>query len=246
MLRTTQMSEAHVRVAALGDIHVNETNRSEVRDLLIGIGRTADLLVLCGDLTNRGLPTEAAILAEDLVHCPLPVVAVLGNHDVESGQEHEVVKILREGGVTMLDDEPYETQGIGFAGVKGFCGGFDQHELTPFGEASIKAFVRESLDEALRLESSLARLRTIHKIAVLHYAPVRDTVEGEPPEIFPFLGSSRLADPIDRFNAMVGVHGHAHNGTHAGKTNKGIPIYNVALAIMKRESPEQPYLLLSV
>jgi len=176
----------------------------------------------------------------------VPAVAVLGNHDVESGQEDEVVKILREGGITMLDDEPYETRGIGFAGVKGFCGGFDQHELTPFGESSIKAFVRESLDEALRLESSLARLRTPHKIAVLHYAPVRATVQGEPPEIFPFLGSSRLADPIDRFNATVAVHGHAHNGTHAGKTNKGIAVYNVALAIMKRESPERPYLLLTV
>lgn len=240
------MSETVVKVAALGDMHVNETNRSEMRDLLIDIGHIADLLVLCGDLTNRGLPAEAAILAEDLVHCPVPAIAVLGNHDVESGQEDEVVKILREGGITMLDDEPYETREIGFAGVKGFCGGFDQHELTPFGEASIKAFVRESLDEALRLESSLARLRTPHKIAVLHYAPVRGTVEGEPPEIFPFLGSSRLADPIDRFNATVAVHGHAHNGTHAGKTNKGIAVYNVALAIMKRESPERPYLLLTV
>ncbi len=240
------MSETVVKVAALGDMHVNETNRSEIRDVLIDIGRSADLLVLCGDLTNRGLPSEAAILAEDLIHCPVPAVAVLGNHDVESGQEDEVVKILREGGITMLDDEPYETRGIGFAGVKGFCGGFDQHELTPFGESSIKAFVRESLDEALRLESSLARLRTPHKIAVLHYAPVRATVQGEPPEIFPFLGSSRLADPIDRFNATVAVHGHAHNGTHAGKTNKGIAVYNVALAIMKRESPERPYLLLTV
>jgi predicted MPP superfamily phosphohydrolase len=110
------MSETVVKVAALGDIHVNETNRSEMRDLLIDIGQTADLLVLCGDLTNRGLPSEAAILAEDLVHCPVPAVAVLGNHDVESGQENEVVKILREGGITMLDDEPYETRGIGFAG----------------------------------------------------------------------------------------------------------------------------------
>jgi len=240
-------TESRVRVAALGDIHVGETAGGALRDLLTDISRNADVLALCGDVTNRGRAREAEALAEELVAaCKIPVVAVLGNHDFECGEHEEVRNILCHAGVSLLEDNPCEVHGIGFAGVTGFCGGFDRHALAPFGEDLIKRFVRETVDETLRLESGLARLRTQYKVAVLHYAPVRDTVEGEPPEIFPFLGSSRLAEPIERFEVTAVVHGHAHSGTFQGKTLSGVPVYNVAYAIMQRVSPERPYLVLEL
>ncbi|GAC1467593.1 MAG: metallophosphoesterase [Chloroflexota bacterium] len=234
------------RVAALGDIHIREDTAQSFRPLFERIAAEADILVLCGDLTNRGLAREAGMLVEALSHITIPVIGVLGNHDVECGEEAEVTRVLCQAGVVMLDDEPYEVMDVGFAGAKGFCGGFDRHELSPFGEAMIKKFVHESIDESLRLESGLAKLRTPHKFAVLHYAPVRDTVEGEPPEIFPFLGSSRLADPLDRFGITAALHGHAHNGTHRGQTARGVPVYNVAFPIMQRINSERPYLVLEL
>lgn len=240
-------AETTVRVAAVGDVHVTESGGGAIRELLQDISRNADVLALCGDVTNRGRPSEAEAVAEELIAaCTVPVVAVLGNHDVECGEPEEVRRILCQAGVTMLDDNPCEVQGVGFAGVTGFCGGFDKHALAPFGEELIKRFVRETVDEALRLESGLMRLRTRHKVAVLHYAPIRDTVEGEPLEIFPFLGSSRLVEPIERFGVTAVVHGHAHSGTFQGKTVTGIPVYNVAFAIMQRVQPERPYLVLDL
>jgi Icc-related predicted phosphoesterase len=238
--------KARVRVAAVGDIHVSEPTVQTFRALLSHAEGQADIIALCGDLTNRGLPAEARLVADELAHRKVPILAVLGNHDYESDQQEEVTKILCGAGVRMLDDEPQEIMGVGFAGVKGFCGGFDSHELARFGESMIKRFVHESVEEALRLESGLAKLRTEHKVAVLHYAPVRDTVVGEPPEIFPFLGSSRLANPIDRFGVTVAIHGHAHHGAHEGKTATGIPVYNVAYAVMAERNPEQPYLVLDL
>ena len=240
-------AETTVRVAAVGDVHVTESGGGAIRELLQDISRNADVLALCGDVTNRGRPSEAEAVAEELIAaCTVPVVAVLGNHDVECGEPEEVRRILCQAGVTMLDDNPCEVQGVGFAGVTGFCGGFDKHALAPFGEELIKRFVRETVDEALRLESGLMRLRTRHKVAVLHYAPIRDTVEGEPLEIFPFLVSSRLVEPIERFGVTAVVHGHAHSGTFQGKTVTGIPVYNVAFAIMQRVQPERPYLVLDL
>lgn len=206
----------------------------------------ADVLVLCGDLTNRGLPSEAGLVADELARQNYPVIGVLGNHDCESGQADEVERILCNAGVLMLDDEPRQVLGIGFAGVKGFCGGFDTHELARFGEDMIKQFVHESVEEALRLESALSKLRTTSKVAVLHYAPVRQTVEGEPPEIYPFLGSSRLINPIDRYGATVAVHGHAHRGTHAGISATGVPVYNVSYSIMHGLNADQPFLVLEL
>lgn len=237
-------TESGLRIAAVGDVHVNETSIGTFRALLADVQNQADILVLCGDLTNRGLPSEAALVADELSHCKYPVIGVLGNHDCESGQAREVERLLCEAGALMLDDEPREVLGIGFAGVKGFCGGFDSHELARFGEDMIKQFVHESVEEALRFESALSKLRTETKIAVLHYAPIRQTVEGEPPEIFPFLGSSRLAYPIDRYGATVALHGHAHRGTHAGATASGVPVYNVSYAIMHEMNAERPYLML--
>lgn len=238
-------SQSSTRVVAVADIHVHEGAASEWQDLLDRMCENADILVFPGDLTRRGLVREAEILAESLASHKVPVVAVLGNHDFESGQQEEIVRVLCQAGVHMLDEEPCEIGDVGFAGLKGFCGGFDRHALAPFGEDAIKRFVHESVDDALKLESGLLRLRARHKIAVLHYSPIRETVEGEPPEIFPFLGSSRLADPLDHFEVTAAIHGHAHHGSHQGRTHRGVPVYNVALPLMQKLHPEQPYFMLT-
>lgn len=242
----TDGNSTTVRVAALADVHVHEGNRHEWQELVERVSGEADVMVLAGDLTRRGLKREGEVLVDGLAASRLPVIAILGNHDVECGEEDALVELLCAAGVKMLDDEPCEVAGVGFAGTKGFCGGFDGHALAPFGEAMIKQFVRESLDEALRLEASLARLRTEHKIAVLHYAPIRATVEGEPPEIFPFLGSSRLADPLDHYHVTAAIHGHAHHGSPEGRTHGGVPVYNVAFPLMQRVGGERPYRVLEL
>ena len=223
-------------LAAVGDLHVTEASEHRFRDMFAEISETADVLALCGDLTNFGKSREAEILAEDLRHCTIPTVAVLGNHDYECGQPEEVAKILHGAGVTILGEQAVEIQGVGFAGVKGFLGGFGRGELGAFGELPIKAFVDAALDEARKLENALRTLRTERSVAVLHYAPVRDTVEGEPLEIYPFLGCSRLADAIDRFdNVRAVVHGHAHRGRHEGRTPRGKPVYNCAMMVAEAE-----------
>jgi Icc-related predicted phosphoesterase len=168
----------------------------------------------------------------------VPVIAVLGNHDFESGKQDEVRQILSEAGVHVLDGEACEVEGIGFAGVRGFCGGFGKFALGPWGEEIIKRFVHEAVDEALKLESALARLRTRHRIALLHYSPIEETVEGEPVEIFAFLGSSRLAEPLARYRVDAVFHGHAHRGKPEGLTANGVPVYNVSLPVLQRIQPE--------
>src|SRR5262249_41356288 len=155
--------------------------------------------------------------------------AVLGNHDVESGREADVSNVLKKAGVKVLDGDACEIHGVGIAGVKGFGGGFGPRALAPWGEAAIKQFVREAVDESLKLEKALTRLRVEKLIALLHYAPVQGTVEGEPPEIYPFLGSSRLEEPINRFPVSLVVHGHAHQGRAEGRTSAGVPVYNVSM-----------------
>jgi Icc-related predicted phosphoesterase len=165
---------------------------------------------------------------------------VLGNHDMESGHTEEVKKILADAGVILLDGDAQEVAGIGFAGVKGFAGGFGPRALGPWGEEAIKIFVHEAVNEALKLEAALARLRTPHRIAVLHYAPVVDTVLGEPLEIYPFLGSSRLEDPLNRYPVSAVFHGHAHRGSLEGRTREGSPVYNVAMPLLARAFPGQP------
>jgi Icc-related predicted phosphoesterase len=167
-------------------------------------------------------------------------VTVLGNHDYEGGKPEEVRDILREAGVTVLDGDACEVQGVGFAGVKGFCGGFGRHALAPWGEPTLKAFVQEAVAESLKLENALARLRTEHRVALLHYAPIEGTVIGEPPQIFPYLGSSRLEEPLSRFNVSAVFHGHAHHGALEGRTTSGAIVYNVSLPLLLRELPEQP------
>ena len=235
-----------ITLAAIGDLHVNEASEHRYRDLFAEISEMADVLALCGDLTNFGKTREAEILAEDLRACTIPCVGVLGNHDYECGIEGEVANILHAAGMTVLDDQAVIVEGVGFAGVKGFLGGFGRGELGAFGEAPIKAFVDAALDEARKLENALRSLKTERSVAVLHYAPVVDTVEGEPPEIYPFLGCSRLADAIDWFdNVAAVVHGHAHRGRHRGETPRGVPVYNCAMMVAEAEL-NRPYALIEV
>jgi Icc-related predicted phosphoesterase len=223
-----------LRVAAIGDLHVMEDSVAPYRELFTEISGNADVLLLCGDLTNFGKTREAEILAEDIRSATIPVLGVLGNHDYECGQPEEVVRILHEGGMTVLDEQAVEIGGVGFAGVKGFMGGYGRGELAPFGEPIAKAFVQEALDEARKLENQLRTLRTERSVAVLHYSPIVDTIEGEPEAIHQYLGSQRLCDPIDRFDHVKAVfHGHAHHGTYQGRTPRGTPVYNVAQFVLK-------------
>ena len=197
------------------------------------------MLALCGDLTDFGLPEEAHLLVNELsVAKGLPIVAVLGNHDYEAGKDQEVRKILADAGVIVLDGDSCEVCGVGFAGVKGFCGGFGRGSLGAWGEPAIKAFVQEAVNEAIKLESALARLRTERRVVVMHYSPIAATVEGEPREIFPYLGSSRLEEPLSRYPVDVVFHGHAHRGQTEGRTPAGVPVFNVSLPLMGRTAPE--------
>ena len=229
-----------VRVAAMADLHCTKTSAGTFQSVLAKVAESADVLVLCGDLTDYGLAEEARVLANELSIAKLPKIAVLGNHDFESGASGEVVQILTDAGVRVLDGTACEVEGVGFAGAKGFAGGFGARSLQAWGEEPVKAFVRASVEETLKLESALARLRTPNRVVLLHYAPVAATVEGEPLEIYPFLGSSRLEEPINRFSATVVFHGHAHRGHPEGVTSNAVPVHNVAMPLLKRQFPEQP------
>ncbi len=234
-----------MRVAAIGDVHASPTAAGRWRDAFAEISHEADILCLCGDLTNHGTVEEARALAEDLRSCTIPVLGVLGNHDHHEGKPAEVQRIACDAGVKFLEDEVHTQDGVGFAGVKGFGGGFDGRMLDAFGEAAVKAFVQETLNEVLRLEHALKSLDTERIVVVLHYAPIAATVTGEPETIFPFLGSSRLAEAIDRFTSVRAIlHGHAHHGTYEGRTGKGIPVFNTAAQITKPNG--KPYALLEV
>ena len=231
----------HVRLAALADMHCTKTSQGTMQPLFAEIASSADVLLLAGDLTAWGLPEEAQVLAKELTAAAkIPIVAVLGNHEYESGRENDVCQILTDAGVKILDGEAVEVMGVGFAGVKGFGGGFNERALEPWGEPTMKRFVHDAVDETLKLGSALARLRTPHRVALVHYAPIQSTVEGEPREIFPFLGSSRLEEPLDRYRATVVFHGHAHNGKPEGRTRGGTPVYNVAMSLLHRTYPERP------
>ncbi len=245
MAERVSTPRTHLRIAAIGDLHVSKSSQGKFQPIFQQISTSADVLVLCGDFTDYGLPEEARVLARELTaSINVPVIAVLGNHDFESGSEGEIRQVLADAGVTVLDGEVTEVHGVGFAGVKGFCGGFGRGALGPWGERAIKSFVQEAVDETLKLESALARLRTPQRVAVLHYSPIRGTVEGEPPEILPYLGSSRLEEPINRYRVSVVFHGHAHRGSPEGRTATGVPVYNVAMPLLARLNPTRsPYLI---
>ena len=229
-----------LRVAAMADVHYKKVGWQSFQSVFSAVSEAADVLLLCGDLTDYGLPEEAEIVVKELSSVRIPILTVLGNHDYQSNQQDEVKEVLTGAGIRVLDGESVEVQGVGFAGAKGFCGGFGKRTLEPWGEAMIKAFVQEAVDETMKLESALARLRTQRRIAVLHYAPIQATVEGEPPEIFPFLGSSRLEDPINRYGVDAVFHGHAHRGAPQGETRQGIPVFNVSVTLLRNAYPDQP------
>jgi Icc-related predicted phosphoesterase len=237
-----------VRIAALGDLHYGRTTPAgSLQPLFTQINDSADILALCGDLTDYGLVEEARALVKELIPTvKIPIVTVLGNHDFESGQQSEIVKVLADAGIVTLDGETTEIQGIGFAGIKGFAGGFGRRALGPWGEEIIKRFVHEAVDEALKLESALARLRNETLIVLLHYAPIQGTVEGEPLDIYPFLGCSRLEDPITRFPVTAVFHGHAHHGAPEGRTRNDVPVYNVSASLMREVFPDRPFRLIAV
>lgn len=230
-----------LRIAAVGDLHVGE-GPSPYRDLFERVGDDADVLCLCGDMVNFGKTHEVESIVEDIKTCAIPMVGVMGNHEHECGQPDVVMQMFEDAGVTMLSGgRNHEVEGVGFAGGKGFVGGFGRYMLSSFGEASIKSFVQEAVEDANQLETSIRTLRTERSVVLLHYAPVVDTVVGEPPEIHAFLGSSRLAETIDRYdNVQLVVHGHAHRGAPAGRTNRGVPVYNVALPVL-RTLGDKPY-----
>lgn len=234
------MPQQKVRIAAVGDLHCTTASAGKLKSLFSQADEVADMLLLCGDLTDYGLPEEAETLAEELSVAKIPKVAVLGNHDFESDQADAVRNILCEAGVQVLDGEACEVHGIGIAGIKGFAGGYGRGALGPWGEAIIKQFVNEAIHEALKLETALAKLRTHKRIALLHYSPIVDTVQGEPPEIFAFLGTSRLEDPLIHYPVDAVFHGHAHRGFPEGKTMNNTPVYNVAKPLLMRTYPDQP------
>lgn len=233
--------EETVRIAAVGDIHCTKRSRGVLESLFEAAAQQADILILAGDLTDYGTVEEAHILAGEYANagCPLPVVGVLGNHDHESGQPAAITEILCNAGIKILDGEAVEIDGIGFAGVKGFAGGFGRYTLGAWGETIIKNFVHEAIEEALKLEGALAKLHNPHRIAVLHYSPIAATVHGESPELFPFLGTTRLEEPLLRYPVSAVFHGHAHAGSPHGTTSNGIPVYNVAMPLLRTLNPEQ-------
>ncbi len=230
-----------MRVAATADLHFNAAVWEQMRAQMERVRDEADVLVVAGDLTNYGKSSEMEPLLNILVRLRIPIVAVLGNHDYESGQEQELIKMMAAEGIKILDGTGYERDGIGFAGTKGFIGGFGRGVLTAFGEREIKAFVQAAIDESLKLERALSQLRTQKRVVVLHYSPIAATVVGEAPEIFPYLGTSRLAEVVDRHGADLVVHGHAHHGSSEGKTVGGVPVYNVAVGLLQAQKPPRVY-----
>ena len=227
-------TQRELRIAAVGDLHFDIKAKGSLRNLFSDISREAQVLVLCGDLTTHGEPEQVAGLVEELHGVEIPIVAVLGNHDYEGGKEALLCDILSSRGVNVLDGTNVVIEGVGFAGVKGFGGGFGRRTLGPFGERVYKDFVQAALDEALKLETALRTLETETRVVVLHYSPVRETLEGEPEEIFPFLGSSRLLPPIETYGADVVFHGHAHIGVPEALSPGGVPIYNVARTVLEK------------
>lgn len=229
-----------VRLAAVGDVHCTKHSQGVLQPIFAAVAQQADVLLLCGDLCDYGTADEAQILVRELASVRVPIVGVLGNHDFESGQQDQVKEILCSGGVQMLDGDACEIKGVGFAGVKGFGGGFGARALGPWGEDAIKAFVHEAIDEALKLEAAVARLRVQQRVVLMHYSPIQATCEGEPPEIMPFLGSSRLEDPLNRYPVSAVFHGHAHHGSLEGSTQTGIPVYNVSAPLLRQHFPDRP------
>ncbi len=235
-----------MRIAATADLHFSPARHNALHDQLSRVREEADVLVLAGDLTNYGTTQEMDPLLNVVVRSRVPTIAVLGNHDYESNKQADLIHMMEGAGIKVLDGTAYERDGVGFAGTKGFVGGFGRGVLTAFGEPEIKVFVQASIDEALKLERAMAQLRTPKRVVVLHYSPIAATVQGEAPEIFPFLGTTRLAEVVDRHGADLVVHGHAHHGQLEGKTTGGTPVYNVAITLLQARQPSTAYRVFDV
>ena len=235
-----------MRIAATADLHFSAQTQGLLKEQLGRVRDEADVLVVAGDLTNYGRPQEMEPLVNVLVRLRVPTIAVLGNHDYECGQEAELIRMMTSEGIKVLDGTGYERDGVGFAGTKGFIGGFGRGVLTAFGEPEIKAFVKASIDEAMKLERAMSQLRSLKRVVVLHYAPIAATVSGEAPEIYPYLGSSRLAEVVDRHGAELILHGHAHHGSLNGKTTAGIPVHDVAITLLQAQQPPAAYRVFDV
>jgi Icc-related predicted phosphoesterase len=232
-----------MRLAAVADVHFKPADREQNVRHFLAINELADVFVIAGDLTDHGMPEEMRSALAILEHIHVPIVAVLGNHDYESDHQDELAGMLRVAGIHLLDGQGFEHNGVGFAGTKGFCGGFYPHELMPFGERNIKSFVEIAEREATKLNFGLAQLRTSIKVAITHYAPIPDTIVGEPEPIFAFLGGSRLRRAFEPHKPALVLHGHAHHGTFAAQTNSGIPVRNVALPVLRRQKEPHPFAL---
>jgi Icc-related predicted phosphoesterase len=226
-----------IRIAAVGDLHYGVGSPDILRPSLQHLPERADLLLMAGDLTRCGGTEEISVLADDLRGLPVPVIAVLGNHDYHSNRERDVRRILEAAGVKVLEGEALavDVDGtrIGIAGTKGFGGGFRGAHGTDFGEPEMKAFVGHTRKLADRLERALSSLDADLRVALLHYSPIEATLEGERLEIYPFLGSYLLAEAIDNAGADLVFHGHAHHGTEKGRTPAGIPVRNVAQPVIR-------------
>ncbi|MFZ5470723.1 MAG: metallophosphoesterase family protein [Myxococcota bacterium] len=234
-------------MAAAGDLHCRDDQQGRFRHFVRLVNANADVLLLCGDLTDRGMLDEAKVLAGELAELRIPCAAVLGNHDYEQGLVREIRAELGKAGVRVLDGDYYVFEKtLGVAGVKGFGGGYGNATLQAFGEPQTKSFVQELVSESLKLEAALGQLDTPKRVVLLHYSPIPGTTEGENPEIRPFLGSSRLMGPIDRYGADAVFHGHCHHGALRGKTDKGVPVYNVAMHALRRHDPEQRFLVVEL
>jgi Icc-related predicted phosphoesterase len=228
-----------VRIAAAGDVHASEATRSRIAEAFASVERDADLVLLAGDLTTHGEPEQAQVLADAVRHLGVPLVAVLGNHDLHSGHGDEIASILGAAGVRMLDRDAIvlEVQGqeLGVVGAKGFVGGFGGSQLPDFGEPLLRRVYAETTDEVDAIRRGLQEIAHCPiRIVLLHYAPTSDTLHGEPEGIWTYLGSDRLAAPIAEYRPDVVLHGHAHSGSFEGAIG-GVPVYNVAVHVTGRD-----------
>jgi Icc-related predicted phosphoesterase len=237
-----------VRLAALGDIHCTERSQKVMNHLFKDLDKTAEILLVCGDITDTGRPTEMKVFLNSLqpsLAQGLTVVAILGEHDHHSQQAAEVVAMGREAGIVILEGEDnfyvYKNK-IGIAGIKGYWGGFAPNFLPGVGEPTTKHLVTETLEEVRRLYKALHSLPLIYKVVMMHYAPIRDTLKGESPEMYTTLGCEWLSMPLDEEGVQMCFHGHAHYGSYSGITKKGTPVYNVALPLLRRQKMPIPNL----
>jgi Icc-related predicted phosphoesterase len=227
-----------IRIAAMADVHFGADAVGTLRPHLTHLAERADLLLIAGDLTRVGDPAEAALLCEELCEARVPIVTVLGNHDHHAERVDEIVAALTCASVHVLEGDgiALDVNGcrVGVAGIKGFGGGFLGASVSDFGEREIRAFVGHTKERAAHLEAALGGLECDLRVALLHYAPVPDTLRGERLELYPFLGSYLLAEAIDRAGADLALHGHAHHGCEHGVTAGGVPVRNVAQPVLRR------------